>query len=77
MAKIKMYSTQTCPYCLMAKHFLRQHKIKFEDINVSKDHKAAEKMVRKSGQYGVPVIEIDGKIIIGFDREAIKKALKL
>jgi len=77
MTKVTVYSTPTCPYCVMAKEFLKQHKIKFEDIDVSRDHKAAEEMVRKSGQYGVPVIEVDGKIIVGFDREAIKKALKL
>lgn len=77
MTKVKVYSTQTCPYCVMAKDFLKQNKIKYEDIDVSKDHKAADEMIRKSGQYGVPVIEIDGKIIIGFDKEAIKKALKL
>ncbi|MFH1210730.1 MAG: glutaredoxin domain-containing protein [archaeon] len=77
MVKIKVYSTPTCPYCVMAKDFLKQNKIKFEDIDVSRDHKAADEMVKKTGQYGVPVIEIDGKIIIGFDKEAIKKALKL
>lgn len=77
MAKIKIYSTPTCPYCVMAKDFLKQNKIKFEDVDVSKDRKAAEEMIRKSGQYGVPVIEIDGKIVRGFDKEAIKKALKL
>jgi glutaredoxin-like YruB-family protein len=77
MAKIKVYSTPTCPYCVMAKDFLKQNKIKFEDIDVSRDHKAADEMVKKTGQYGVPVIEIDGKMIIGFDKEAIKKALKL
>lgn len=77
MAKIKIYSTQTCPYCVMAKEFLKNNKIKFEELDVSKDKKAAEEMVKKSGQYGVPVIEVDGKIIIGFDREALKKALKL
>ncbi|MFH1331933.1 MAG: glutaredoxin domain-containing protein [archaeon] len=77
MTKVIVYSTPTCPYCLMAKEFLKQHKVKFEDIDISRDHKAAEEMVRKSGQYGVPVIEVDGKIIVGFDKEAIKKALKL
>lgn len=77
MTKVKVYSTETCPYCVMAKDFLKQNKVTFEDIDVSKDHKAAEEMVRKSGQYGVPVIEVDGHIIIGFDKEALKKALKL
>ena len=77
MVNIKVYSTPTCPYCVMAKDFLKQNKIKFQDIDVSRDHKAADEMFKKTGQYGVPVIDIDGKYIIGFDKEAIKKALKL
>ena len=74
-SKVKVYSTPTCPYCYMAKDFLKQNNIPFEDINVAEDHKAAHDMVERSGQMGVPVIEIDGKMIVGFDREAIKKAL--
>lgn len=65
-----------CPYCFMAKEFFKEKKIPFEEINVE-DTKAAEEMIAKSGQMAVPVIEINEKIIIGFDREAIKKALKL
>ncbi|MEM4245224.1 MAG: glutaredoxin domain-containing protein [Candidatus Nanoarchaeia archaeon] len=77
MVTVKVYSTPTCPYCVMAKDFLKEHKVKFQDIDVSKDKKGAEEMIRKSGQYGVPVVDIDGKIIVGFDKEALKKALKL
>lgn len=77
MVKVKVYSTPTCPYCVLVKDFLKQHKIKFEDIDVSKDKEAAEQMIRKTRQYGVPVIEIEGKMIIGFDKEAIKKALQI
>jgi glutaredoxin len=61
----------------MAKHFLEQNKVKFEEIDISKNEKAAEEMIEKSGQMGVPVIEIDGKIIVGFDLPAIKEALDL
>jgi len=61
----------------MAKDFLKDHKIKFQDVDVSKDNKAAQNMIKKSGQMGVPVIEIGKEIIVGFDQEAIKKALKL
>lgn len=61
----------------MAKEFLKQNKIKFEDIDVSKDQAKAQEMIEKSGQIGVPVIDIYGTIITGFDKEAIKKALKL
>jgi len=75
--EVKVYSTQTCPYCFIAKDFLKDHKVDFEDIDVGKDHKAGQEMIKKSGQMGVPVIEIGKEIIIGFDQDAIKKALKL
>jgi len=74
--KIKVYSTPTCPWCHRAKEFLKEKGIKFEDIDVSKDKKAAAEMVEKSGQMGVPVLDINGKIIIGFDEPAIEKALQ-
>ena len=77
MPKVKIYSTPTCTYCKMEKQFLKEHKIPFEDINVAENQDAAKEMVEKSGQMGVPVTEIDGQIIIGFDKEAIEKALKL
>lgn len=76
MAEVKVYSTPTCPYCKMAKEFLTEKKVKFKDIDVSTNQKAASEMVEKSGQMGVPVIEIDGKIITGFDKEKIEKLLK-
>lgn len=77
MAKVTIYSTSTCPWCYKAKEFLKQNKIKFEDKDISSDDSAREEMIKKSGQMGVPVLDIDGKIIVGFDQEAIKKALKL
>jgi len=77
MAKVKVYTTQSCPFCVDAKDFLKKHKIKFEEVDVNKDKKAAMEMIQKSGQNGVPVIEIDSEIIIGFDKEKIKKALNL
>lgn len=77
MAKIIVYSTPTCPYCMMLKEFLKENKIKFIDIDVSNDQEKAMEMVQKSAQMGVPVIDIDGKIIVGFDKDAIKKALNL
>ncbi len=75
--KVKVYSTPTCPYCKQAKEFLRQNSIEFEDINVAEDSAAADEMVQKSGQMGVPVLDVNGTIIVGFDKEAIKKALRL
>jgi len=73
--KVKVYSTSTCPWCHKTKEFLNEKGIKFEDINVGLNQKAANEMVEKSGQMGVPVIDIDGKIIVGFDKEELEKAL--
>ncbi|MCX5713175.1 MAG: glutathione S-transferase N-terminal domain-containing protein [Candidatus Omnitrophica bacterium] len=75
--QITVYSTPTCPYCIRAKQFLRDNKIVYKDIDVSSDQPAADEMVKKSGQMGVPVLDIDGEIIVGFDREKITKALNL
>ena len=61
----------------MAKEFFRKNNVKYEEINVEKDEKAAEEMIEKSGQMGVPVIDIDGEIIVGFNKPAIEKALKI
>ena len=74
---INVYSTPTCPYCHKVKEFLTQHKIQFQDIDVSTDRNAAMDMIKKSGQMGVPVTDIDGKIIIGFNVEALKEELKI
>ena len=76
MAKsVKVYSTSTCPYCSMAKSFLKDNNIPFEDVDVSQDTAAAQEMVQKSGQMSVPVIDVDGQIIIGFDKKALSKEL--
>lgn len=75
--KVKVYSTSTCPYCIRAKQFLKDNNIVFEDLDVSGNQTAAEEMIQKSGQMGVPVLDIDGEIIVGFDKEKIKSALGL
>lgn len=76
MAKnIKVYSTPTCPWCIRTKQFLNENNIAFENIDLSANQAAAEEMVQKSGQMGVPVLDIEGEIIVGFDKEKIKKAL--
>lgn len=78
MAKtVKVYSTSTCPYCVRAKQFLKENNIPFEDIDVAIDEAAAAEMVKASGQMGVPVLDIEGEIIVGFDKERIKQALGL
>lgn len=74
--KIKVYSTPTCPYCHLAKEFLKEMNVDFEDIDVSQNEEAAQEMIEKSGQMGVPVIDIDGEIIIGFNRAEIERILK-
>jgi glutaredoxin 3 len=74
---VKIYSTEWCHFCKEAKKFFQENNIKFEEINVEEDQEAAKEMVEKSGQMGVPVIDIDGTIIVGFDRQKIKKALGL
>ena len=72
----KIYTTATCPWCQKTKQWLKQNKIKYREKNVAKNQQAREEMVKKSGQQGVPVLDINGIIIVGFDPEMIKKALK-
>lgn len=74
---VKIYSTQSCPWCHKTKEFLKKNKVKFKDIDVGANQKAAQEMIKKSGQTGVPVLDINGEIIVGFQEEKIKKALKL
>jgi len=77
MPEVKIYSTPTCPWCIRTKEFLKEHSIAFTEIDVSIDELASEEMVDKSGQMGVPVLDIDGEIIVGFDEEKIRQALAL
>ena len=73
--RIQVYSTPTCPYCIQVKQFLKENNIAFEDYNVGLDHQKADEMVSKTGQMGVPVLDIDGQIVVGFDRQKIKQLL--
>ncbi|MFA5069488.1 MAG: glutaredoxin domain-containing protein [Candidatus Omnitrophota bacterium] len=73
--RIIVYSTRTCPHCLRLKAFLKDNGIVFEDIDVASDPAKADEMVEKSAQMGVPVVDIDGDIIIGFDKAAISRKL--
>ena len=78
MAKnVKIYSTPTCPWCIRVKQFLKENNVFFEDYDVGSDRAKADEMVSKSGQMAVPVIDIEGEIIVGFDKERIKQALGL
>lgn len=73
---VKIYTTPTCPHCKRAKEFLRGKGVKFKEINVAKDREKAKEMVEKTGQRGVPVIEIGDETVIGFDQDGIEKALE-
>ena len=74
---IKIYSTPTCSYCISLKAYLDEKGFKYEDVDVAEDKKAAKEMIDKSGQMGVPVTEINGEIIIGFDKTKINKLLNI
>lgn len=74
---IKIYSTPTCPYCVRVKEYLNGKGVAFEDYDVSRDRAKADEMIMKSGQRGVPVLDIDGVIVIGFDRPRIDSILGL
>jgi len=76
MKKIIVYSTPSCPFCVMAKDYLKKEGVAFEDIDVSKDHAKAHEMIEKSGQMGVPVLDIGGVIIVGFNRPKIEESIK-
>lgn len=73
---VKVYSTPTCPWCTVTKNYLKSRNVPFEDIDVTLDRAAAVEMVQKSGQRGVPVIDIDGRIIVGFDQGTIDSLIK-
>ncbi len=75
--KVKVYSTPSCPWCHTVKGFLRKNNVSFEDIDVSSDEKAAKEMIEKSGQMGVPVTEIDDKMVVGFNKPVLEELLGL
>ena len=75
--RVLVYSTPGCPWCIRLKQFLNDQKIVFENYDVSVDGAKAEEMVQKSGQMGVPVVDIDGQVTVGFDKERIASLLGL
>ena len=74
---VKIYTTPTCPYCKLAKEFMTQNNIAFQELDVYKEPQALDEMVSKSGQLGVPVLDIDGKIVVGFNRKRLAEILKV
>jgi len=77
MSKVTVYSTPTCKYCVVAKDFLKENGVEFEEVNVSEDADKKKEMIEKSGQLGVPVITIDDKVIVGFSKDELTRALDL
>jgi len=77
MSDVIVYSTSSCPWCHRAMDFFKEHKVKFTEVNVQEHPEKAQEMIDKSGQMGVPVIDVDGQIIVGFNEPALRKALKI
>lgn len=73
--KITVYSTPTCPYCKLVKDYLREKQMPFEEIDVAANGEAAKEMVKISGQMGVPVVDINGQIIVGWNKQALEDVL--
>ncbi len=74
---VKVYSTSTCPWCKRTKKFLEDNGVAYQDLDVAKDEAARNEMINKTGQLGVPVIDIDGEIVVGFDEPLLKEKLGL
>ncbi len=73
--KVKIYTTPTCPYCRMTKEYLNAKGVKYENVDVSASKENAQEMIDRSNQMGVPVIDVDGKLIVGFDKAELDKLL--
>lgn len=72
---VKVFSTKICPYCVTLKEFLKQNDVEYEEIDVGEDEDGRKEMIEKSGQMGVPVLEINGQIVVGFDKVRILELL--
>lgn len=77
MSKVKIYTTPTCAYCNMTKAFFKENNVQYEEKNVASDATARDEMIAKSNQMGVPVIDIDGQILVGFDKEGLSRLLNI
>jgi glutaredoxin 3 len=75
--KVRLFSTPGCPYCFTLKEFLKEHNVSFGEIDVSEDEKSRDYIIEKTGKMEAPIVEIDGEIVVGFDKEKICKLLKL
>lgn len=77
MSKVTIYTTPACVYCKMTKAFFKEHNVNYEEKDVSTDAVARDEMIAKSNQMGVPVIDIDGELIVGFDKERLSALLHI
>ena len=77
MANVTIYTTPTCVYCKEAKKFFSENNVEYKELDVAADEKARDEMIKKSGQLGVPVIDIDGTILVGFDKAKLSDSLNL
>jgi len=75
--KVRVFSTPACSWCRKLEDFLRENNIEFEEIDISQNKEAVVELIEKTGQRGVPVIEIDGEMLVGFNREKISEKLGL
>ena len=75
MSQVVLFSTPTCSWCRRAKRYLRENRVRFKEVNIERDPKAAQDLLKKTGQMGVPVIKIGGRWIVGFDQLTIEKEL--
>jgi len=75
MAQVTIYTTPTCVYCKMAKEFFKENDVSFEEKDVAADEQARSEMIEKSGQLGVPLIDIDGNLVVGFDKAKLSELL--
>lgn len=74
---ITLYSTPSCPYCKLVKEYLQEQKVAFTEVDVSQDNESIQKMVKLSGQMGVPVIDVNGQIIVGWNKNALEEVIKV
>ncbi len=75
--KVTIYTTPICPYCIIIKNYLKKNNISFEEIDVLKDKEKGIEMAKKSNQENVPVTEVDGQLIVGYDLKKLKEALRI
>ncbi len=75
MHTVKIYTTPSCVFCRMSKEFFKANNVEYQELNVATDVTARNEMIQKSGQFGVPVIDIDGNLVIGFDKPRLSQLL--